>query len=117
MLHSQPQANISRPYLKETHYKKKGLREWLKQCLPSKHEALSSNPNAAIKKKKSNVHCNLRRINFLNKAIFFPAILRNCFILKQGVTTEALLTLWATSFFVVCRTFSSIPDLLSSGCQ
>jgi hypothetical protein len=27
MLHSQPQANISRPYLKETHYKKKGLRE------------------------------------------------------------------------------------------
>jgi hypothetical protein len=39
-----------RPYLEKTHHKK-GLAQAL-ECLPSKHEALSSNSNATKKKKK-----------------------------------------------------------------
>jgi hypothetical protein len=42
---------FQRPFLKKTHHKKKGLVAWLKH-LPSKNEALSSNPSTNKRKKK-----------------------------------------------------------------
>jgi hypothetical protein len=48
------QANSSRDpiSIKTQHKKRAGRVSQLAQCLPSKHEALSSNPSAAKKKKK-----------------------------------------------------------------
>jgi hypothetical protein len=52
-----PQNRAGKPkHHQKKNRNKTGLAEWHKvaECLPSKHEALSSNPSAIKKKKKKN---------------------------------------------------------------